>query len=79
MATKLENDDMTLKLPDETYLGDGLYCALQAGSIVLRAPRYDMNADTTNDHYVYLEPETYEALRKYATRIGWELPDEDAP
>jgi uncharacterized protein with LGFP repeats len=62
-----------MKLADETYLGDGLYCSFESGMISLRAPRED------GDHHVFLEPETYEALRKFALRIGWDLPDEDAP
>lgn len=60
-----------MKLADEIYLGDGLYCALMSGMIALRAPRED------GDHTVFLEPETYEALRKFALRIGWELPLEE--
>lgn len=70
MASKLESDDMSL---EETYLGDGLYASCNGGMIQLRAPRED------GDHCVYLEPDIYEALRKFAVTVGFELPDEDAP
>ena len=56
---------------EETYLGDGLYASCDGGMIQLRAPRED------GDHCVYLEPDIYEALRQFARKIGWELPDED--
>ena len=59
-------------MPEETYLGDGLYASLQYGMIKLRAPRED------GDHYVCLEPHIYQALRRYAVTVGFELPDEDA-
>jgi hypothetical protein len=66
-------------MPDETFLGDGLYAKLEHGAIALRAPRYNLTSDEMVDHFVYLEPEIYEALRKFARKIGFELPDEDPP
>ena len=49
---------------DETYLGDGLYARFDGLQIVLRAPRPE------GDHYVALEPEVYEELRRFA-RKAW--------
>jgi hypothetical protein len=51
---------------EETYLGDGLYASRYAGLIQLRAPRED------GDHVIFLEPETYAALKEFARKIGWE-------
>jgi hypothetical protein len=54
-------------MPEETYLGDGLYALDVGGMIKLRAPR-----DDGVDHVIYLEPEVYAALREFARKIGWE-------
>lgn len=43
----------------EIYLGDGLYASFDGCGINLRAPRHD------GDHWVYLEPETYNSLLKF--------------
>ena len=53
---------------DETYLGDGLYARFDGFQIVLRAPRPE------GDHYVALEPEVYEELRRFASRV-WSKPE----
>jgi predicted amidohydrolase YtcJ len=47
----------------ETYLGDGLYASFDGWMITLRAPRED------GDHWVGLEPETYEALLQFVEHI----------
>lgn len=47
-------------LDGETYLGDGLYASFDGYQIQLRAPRFE------GDHFVYLEPDVYAALRRYA-------------
>jgi len=49
----------------DTYLGDGLYAALQGGMIVLKAPR------EAGEHWVGLEPEVFDALLQFAIQIGW--------
>jgi hypothetical protein len=60
---------------DETYLGDGLYCRLNAfGQIELRAPRYDERTNKNIDHICCLEPAVYQALRRFAVSVGFELP-----
>jgi hypothetical protein len=38
----------------ETYLGDGLYVAIELDMVRLRAPRVDTAGEV--DHVVYLEP-----------------------
>jgi hypothetical protein len=48
---------------DETYLGDGLYASFDGEHIKLRAPRPD------GDHWVALDPETYEAFAQFIERI----------
>lgn len=60
-------------MKDETYLYDGLYASCDGFQIKLRAPRED------GDHVVYLDPRTYDELRKFALKIGFELPDEPEP
>jgi hypothetical protein len=60
-------------MSEETYLYDGLYAGFDGFQIKLRAPREE------GDHVVYLEPRTYYALREFALKVGFELPDEDAP
>jgi hypothetical protein len=60
-------------MADETYLYDGLYASFDGFQIKLRAPREE------GDHVVYLEPRTYDELRRFGLKIGFELPDEDAP
>ena len=49
----------------DTYLGDGLYAALQGGMIVLKAPR------EAGEHWVGLEPEVFDTLLQFAIQIGW--------
>lgn len=60
-------------MPEETYLYDGLYASFDGFQIKLRTPRDE------GDHVVYLEPRTYNELRRFALKVGFELPDEDAP
>jgi hypothetical protein len=55
-------------MPEETYLGDGLYAAVEHGMIRLRAPQFEDESDAI----VYLEPDVYAALREFARKIGWE-------
>ena len=43
-------------MPDEIYLGDGLYASFDGYSVTLRAPRMD------GDHWVELEPQMMEEL-----------------
>lgn len=51
---------------NESYLGDGLYARLDEGhQIELRAPRLN------GEHRVYLEPEVFIALIRFAHQIGW--------
>lgn len=50
--------------PREKYLGDGLYASFNGGMIKLRAPRLD------GDHEVFLEPEVYAALLRFAEQCG---------
>lgn len=50
----------------ETYLGDGLYAKLnEANQIELRAP------SLRGEQLVYLEPEVFVELIRFARRIGW--------
>lgn len=51
-------------MPEETYLGDGLYASFDGYQIRLRAPR------ETGDHVVYLEPPVYAELVRFADREG---------
>lgn len=46
----------------ETYLGDGLYASIHNGMIKLRAP------DAYGDRIVYLEPEVFAELQKFAAK-----------
>lgn len=48
----------------ETYLGDGLYASFDGYQFRLRAPRED------GDHFVYLEPRTLDAFKKYIKHIA---------
>jgi hypothetical protein len=59
-------------MPEETYLGDGLYAALDSGMIKLRAPREDGSHSVYGDHVVYLDQDVYAALKEFARKIGWE-------
>lgn len=47
----------------ETYLGNGLYDSFDGRQFWLRAPRGDV------DHVVALEPEVFNALIAYRTKI----------
>jgi hypothetical protein len=49
----------------ERYLGDGLYAGMDRGMIRLRAPR---GAD---DHFVFLDPELFRELLRFAKDAGW--------
>ena len=49
---------------DESYLGDGLYATFDGWQMILRTPR------DGGDHWVALEPETFEALVRFAERIN---------
>lgn len=51
-----------MKLPNETYLGDGLYARNDGWMIWLRAPRTGM------DHEVALEPQIFEELLRFAAK-----------
>jgi hypothetical protein len=50
---------------DERYLGDGLYAAVDRGMIRLRAPR------GSDDHFVFLDPELFRGLMRFAKEAGW--------
>ena len=43
----------------ETYLGDGLYVSFDGWHLKLRAPREN------GDHWIGLEPEIYQELRRW--------------
>jgi hypothetical protein len=45
------------------YLGDGLYASFDGYGIGLHAPRLE------GDHWVYLEPDTYESLLCYVESL----------
>lgn len=47
----------------ETYLGDGLYASYDGYYVRLRAPRLE------GDHYISLEPDTYEALLAFVKKV----------
>ena len=58
-------------MPDKTeethfHLGDGVCASLEDGMIKLRVDRLEEGR-----HFIYLEPETYAALRAYARKIGF--------
>lgn len=53
----------------EVYLGDGLYASFDGVSIRLRAPRGD------GDHEVFLEPDVFNELLRYANTI-WGKPED---
>lgn len=55
-------------MSEEIYLGDGLYASFDGWMIKLRAPQ-----GTRGDQVVYLEPDVYEALTKFAGRF-WSAP-----
>jgi hypothetical protein len=59
-------------MPEETYLGDGLFASCEGAMIKLRAPREDGSHSVYGDHVVFLEPEVYAALKEFARKIGWE-------
>ena len=50
---------------EEEYLGDGLYASFDGYSITLRAPR-----GPDGDHWVGLERPVYEALKRFAEKVG---------
>lgn len=47
----------------ETYLGDGLFARFDGYHIILRAPRLG------DDHFVALEPSSYQCLRSWIDRF----------
>lgn len=49
----------------DTYLGDGGYAYTDGFGITLKTDR------STGAHWVYLEPEVFEALIQYAIKLGW--------
>ena len=51
-------------MEQETYLGDGLYASFDGYQIKLRAPR-----GIGNDHEVYLDGETLDALEKFVKQL----------
>ncbi len=50
-------------MPNETYLGDGLYASHDGFSFILRAPR------DGGDHSVYLEPEVLEDFLRFVAKV----------
>jgi hypothetical protein len=50
-------------MPQETYLGDGLYASFDGFAIKLRAPRDGI------DHYVVLEEEVLEAFERFVKQL----------
>ena len=50
-------------MPQETYLGDGLYASFDGFAIKLRAPREG------GDHYVVLEDEVLEAFERFIKQL----------
>lgn len=52
-----------MPLPEETYLGDGLYASCDGWMVILRAPRSE------GDHWVALEPEVLEAFKRYVASL----------
>ncbi len=50
-------------MENETYLGDGLFASFDGWQIILRAPR------AGGDHHVGLEPDVYEALKRYVASL----------
>jgi hypothetical protein len=54
---------MTDDRTKEIHLGDGLYASFDGFAITLRVPRDD------GDHFVVLEPSTFETLKKFAEQV----------
>jgi hypothetical protein len=50
-------------MPEETYLGDGLYASFDGYQFRLRAPRLE------GDHEVYMEPPVLYAFEQYVEVI----------
>lgn len=58
---------------DDVYLGDAVYATHMMGMIRLTAnPGRD-----ADEHVIWLEPEVYAALVRYARGLGWEDPEEE--
>ena len=55
-------------MSEETDLDGGVSIALIGGMLRLR--RYD---DDGEDHVIYLEPETMDAINAYAVQIGFQI------
>lgn len=51
-------------MPEEHYLGDGLYASRDGFQVCLRAPRGDL------DHVVYLEPQVLASFMRYVREAG---------
>lgn len=50
-------------MPDEVYLGDGLYASYDGWQVKLRAPR------ANGDHEVYLEPGVLVEFERYLAEL----------
>lgn len=58
-------------MPNETYIGDGVYVSLDpAQMIMLRTSRHNWY-DYPNEHWIALEPEVFAELLHFAYTIGW--------
>jgi hypothetical protein len=62
---------MTNPRPD--YLGDGVYAEFDGYHIVLKANDHRFPTDT-----IAIDPHTWEALKRYAVRSGFEKEADDA-
>lgn len=59
---------------NKTHLGSNVYVHIEASMVVLTAPRTFPNAPPINEpatHSIYLEPETFLELLRFANAIGW--------
>ena len=63
-------------MPDEIYLGDGLYASFDGFQIKLRAPRPGTDFARTGeieDHEVYLEPDVMQVLVNFVAEVGMRI------
>ena len=58
-------------MSEQTYIGDGVYASFDCGQIKLSTDRDRAQADV-----IYLEPETYAALVKFAHACWAPFPQE---
>lgn len=56
---------------NKTHLGDGVYVEFSASKVVLTTQRTFVSHDGPAVHYIYLEPETFLGLLRFANQIGW--------